>query len=406
MNSLRHDPDDIRQASRVAAFTGVMLFWAIVFVPVYIAVGGMECAVVLLAGCVIALINLVGLQRGVPTRTCGNLLCAIAFAVYTGLSYYCGGRWAPSIVWYVSIPVVSMVVCGAGWAGLWTAFSVLAIGIFTLLDNYGVVLPTVVGSSDLVILHTLGLTGLLLCCYVLAYVITRFERHSRDVLRQANRWLQMESTSDALTKIANRRCFDQVLEHEWNRHRRDSLPLTIVLIDLDFFKEFNDLRGHLAGDNVLRLIASAIQAGVHRRDDLVARFGGEEFVVILPNTSDRYVREIVERIREQVAELNILHPRSQVSHKVTISLGTATTVPGHICNHLDLLRKADEALYSAKAAGRDRVVYAAEMARGHRLSVAEISLDDQQPESDRQLDQAETPDAATVPCGHYDEACG
>ena len=345
-----------RETNRVATFTGVMMFWAAVFVPVYLSMGGVKCAIVLVLGCAIALSILICLRLGVFTRACGNMLCGAAFFVYTMLSIFCGGRWAPTTIWYVSMPVLSMAVLGAGGARFWSLAGLFAIVVFTVLDYRGVQLPSELDPSQLILIHALGLAALLLCFYVLAYVMMRFEQRAKETLREANRWLQRESSSDALTNVANRRYFDRVIEQEWNLHLRDRLPLAVVLIDLDYFKEFNDHFGHLAGDRVLRLIAAAIQAGV-RRGDVVARFGGEEFVVILPNSGELAVRDVAARIRREIDELNVDHPHSLVSRKVTISVGTTTVIPADDRTHLDLLRHADQSLYLAKSAGRDRVVH-------------------------------------------------
>jgi diguanylate cyclase (GGDEF)-like protein len=360
-----HEFEENNQTSRVATFTGVMMFWAAAFVPVYLAMGGIKCSIVLLSGCVIALSILVSLRIGVSTRICGNLLCAAAFYVYAALAVFCGGRWAPTTIWFVSMPVLSMAVRGVGSAVFWSSAGLVAILIFTVMDYAGVTLPAEIGPTQLTLLHSLGLAALLMCFFVLAYVMMRFERRAREVLREANSLLQLESSSDALTNIGNRRYFDRVIAEEWNRHRREQMPLTLILIDLDFFKEFNDLRGHLAGDSVLRLIASAIQAGT-RQQDIVARFGGEEFVVVLPSTCEQIASEVTFRIRGEIDALNILHPRSPVSRKVTVSIGTTTVIPREQRTYFDMLRQADEALYIAKAAGRDRVMHAKDLLTSRR----------------------------------------
>lgn len=361
------DFEEDNQSSRVATFTGVMMFWAAAFMPVYLAMGGFKCAMVLLSGCVIALSILVSLRMGASSRVCGHLLCGAAFYVYTALAVFCGGRWAPTTIWYVSMPVLSMAVRGAGAACFWSSAGVIAIMVFTLLDYGGFALPSELSPNQLKAMHTLGLTALLMCFFVLAYVMMRFERRAREVLREANNWLRLESSSDALTNIGNRRYFDRVIVEEWHRHQREQLPLTLALIDLDYFKEFNDLHGHLAGDSVLRLIASAIQAGT-RREDTVARFGGEEFVVVLPATSEQAAAEVALRIRGEIDALNILHPRSPVSRKVTVSIGTTTVIPRDQRTYFDMLRQADEALYIAKAAGRDRVMHAKDLQAPRRSS--------------------------------------
>jgi diguanylate cyclase (GGDEF)-like protein len=336
-------------------------------VPVYLALGGVKCSIVLLSGCVIALSVLVSLRIGVSTRICGNLICFAAFYVYTALAVFCGGRWAPTTIWYVSMPVLAMAVRGTGAAVFWSSAGLLAILAFTVMDYVGIVLPPEMGPRQISLIHSLGLSALLICFFVLAYVMMRFERRAREVLREANSWLQLESSSDALTNIGNRRYFDRVIAEEWNRHRREQMPLTLVLIDLDYFKEFNDLRGHLAGDSVLRLIASAIQAGT-RQQDIVARFGGEEFVVVMPATCEQTAAEVTFRIRGEIDALNILHPRSPVSRKVTVSIGTTTVVPREQRTYFDMLRQADEALYIAKAAGRDRVMHSKDLLSSRRAS--------------------------------------
>jgi diguanylate cyclase (GGDEF)-like protein len=330
-----------------------------------LVLGGVKCSVVLLSGCVLALSVLVSLRIGVSTRICSNLICFAAFYVYTALAIFCGGRWAPTTIWYVSMPVLAMAVRGTGAAVFWSSAGLLAILIFTLMDYAGIVLPPEMGPWQISLIHSLGLSALLICFFVLAYVMMRFERRAREVLREANSWLQLESSSDALTNIGNRRYFDRVIAEEWNRHRREQMPLTLVLIDLDFFKEFNDLRGHLAGDSVLRLIASAIQAGT-RQQDIVARFGGEEFVVVMPATCEQTAAEVTFRIRGEIDALNILHPRSPVSRKVTVSIGTTTIIPREQRTYFDMLRQADEALYIAKAAGRDRVMHSKDLLSSRR----------------------------------------
>ncbi len=350
------DSEGVRQTGRVATFTGVMLFWAAAFVPVYLALGGIQCSIVLVSGCLFALAILYAIRAGVSTSLCGHMLCGAAFYVYTVLAILCGGRWAPTTIWYVSMPVLSLAVGGTSAACIWSAAGLMAIVVFSVLDYSGVVIPSELAPPQLILLHSLGLAALLLCFFVLAYVMMRFERRAREVLRDANQWLQLASTSDSLTNVANRRCFDEVFEREWNRHLREQLPLTLALIDLDYFKDFNDIYGHLAGDNVLRQIAAAIQNGI-RRNDMVARFGGEEFVVILPNTGEQTAPEITANIRNEIDRLGIEHPRSNVSRKVTISIGATTIVPCEVRSHNDLLRRADEALYLAKAAGRDRVIH-------------------------------------------------
>lgn len=177
-------------------------------------------------------------------------------------------------------------------------------------------------------------------------------------LELENRTLQHLATSDALTQIANRRHFDQYLDYEWRRLGRTQSSLALILCDVDFFKKFNDYYGHQAGDNCLRLVAAAMKGAVKRPADLVARYGGEEFVVILPNTDTRGALNVAESIRSQVKALEIPHAQSQADQYVSISLGVASVVPHPQGSAATLIAIADQALYRAKAEGRDRAIVA------------------------------------------------
>lgn len=164
------------------------------------------------------------------------------------------------------------------------------------------------------------------------------------------------SNEDGLTKIANRRCIDQQLQKEWNRALRDHLPLTICMIDIDYFKKYNDTYGHLEGDHCLQQVAVTLKGLVKRPADMVARFGGEEFVALLPSTDSHGGHLIAERFRQQIENLNIPHQDSSISSRVTISIGVATLIPGKDVAIESLLSMADKALYAAKEKGRNQVV--------------------------------------------------
>jgi diguanylate cyclase (GGDEF)-like protein len=178
-------------------------------------------------------------------------------------------------------------------------------------------------------------------------------------LEEANQALQHLATSDSLTQLANRRRFDEYLDHELQRMAREAAPLSLILCDVDFFKTYNDTYGHQAGDACLQQVAKAISQAVSRPADLVARYGGEEFALILPNTNAEGAVQIAEKVRSEVKALEIAHAKSQISKCVTISLGVASAVPYHTSSSAMLISAADEALYHAKAKGRDRVVKSA-----------------------------------------------
>lgn len=175
-------------------------------------------------------------------------------------------------------------------------------------------------------------------------------------LQRANQELQRLAASDGLTQVANRRCFDDTLNAEWQRLGREQLPLSLILCDVDYFKRYNDTQGHLAGDDVLRQVASAIAQTVKRSTDLVARYGGEEFAVILPNTDARGAIAVAETIQAHIRALRLPHPNSQISEFVTLSLGVATTIPHDQASSAILIAAADQKLYQAKAEGRNRVM--------------------------------------------------
>ena len=160
------------------------------------------------------------------------------------------------------------------------------------------------------------------------------------------------SYTDDLTGIYNHRFFVEQLTREVERHRRYSTPLSLLMIDIDYFKHYNDGNGHLAGDQVLRAIARLIERGV-RQTDIVARYGGEEFAAILTNTGTKGAFDIAERVRRNVADTRFPNESAQPNKDLTVSVGMAT-ISSSISTLTDLIREADHALYRAKKAGRNR----------------------------------------------------
>jgi diguanylate cyclase (GGDEF)-like protein len=190
-------------------------------------------------------------------------------------------------------------------------------------------------------------------------------KHAEDMLVEANEklavlnsTLRLRAQQDGLTGLINRRHFDQLFDEEFRRARRQELPLSVLLLDVDRFKAFNDRYGHLAGDECLRTLSSAIQTVLQRPGDQAARYGGEEFAVLLPATEPHGAGEIAERIRHTIAALRIVHFDSD-GGIVTVSIGVSSMVP--LMDEIDpvcLIDAADRALYQAKSAGRNRVVTA------------------------------------------------
>jgi len=176
-------------------------------------------------------------------------------------------------------------------------------------------------------------------------------------LQVANQKLQRLASIDGLTQVANRRCFDDRLNAEWQRLARENAPLSLILCDVDCFKLYNDTYGHLAGDDVLQQVASAIGQGCQRPADLVARYGGEEFAVILPNTDVEGAIALARAIQTNISALQLPHSSSQVSKLMTLSLGVATVIPHSQDAPATLIAIADQRLYQAKAQGKNRVVH-------------------------------------------------
>ncbi len=165
---------------------------------------------------------------------------------------------------------------------------------------------------------------------------------------------QRNSLTDNLTGLSNRRLFDNVLRTEFSRHKRSGSQLSLIMLDVDHFKKYNDHYGHLAGDDCLRQIARALKAVVERGPDIVARYGGEEFVVILPDTDRHGAAVLAGRIGKSVLKLALPHAQSDISEFVTISLGVATAADHVLTDGSQLVALADQALYQAKKDGRNR----------------------------------------------------
>ncbi|MGG6296632.1 diguanylate cyclase domain-containing protein [Leptolyngbya sp. AN02str] len=172
-----------------------------------------------------------------------------------------------------------------------------------------------------------------------------------EKVNQAN----LLATSDGLTHIANRRRFDDYLRQQWQHLARERSPLSVLLCDIDYFKQYNDTYGHLQGDDCLREVARVLNQSVRRPSDLVARYGGEEFAIILPNTPLDGARTIAQDVLKAVANLHIPHGRSPISPVLTISIGLACQMPDLTRSPNTILEIADRLLYQAKLRGRNQI---------------------------------------------------
>jgi diguanylate cyclase (GGDEF)-like protein len=196
------------------------------------------------------------------------------------------------------------------------------------------------------------------------YPISRLEKRNIELeqivetrtkeLFEANRLLKIQSNTDGLTHINNRRNFDFLLNQEWNRSQRGRTPLSVIMLDIDHFKTFNDQYGHIAGDECLQKIAQGLSHLARRGGELVARYGGEEFVIILPNSDIQSAVEVANNIQNMILSLATPHTTSPFGI-VTVSLGLASLQPSSEHAPLDLVKLADAALYRAKQAGRNTI---------------------------------------------------
>ena len=189
-----------------------------------------------------------------------------------------------------------------------------------------------------------------------------FDISERKATEQKLMALQQElealSFKDGLTGVANRRMFDAILETEWTHARRNSQPLSLILIDIDYFKQYNDHYGHIQGDDCLKRVGKVLGSAATRARDLLARFGGEEFALVLPETDAAAALKVAERCRSLIFKEQMPHATSPISPILTVSLGVNTIIPGHSDQPLAFVEAVDRRLYQAKQAGRNRVAAA------------------------------------------------
>jgi len=354
---LRLNAHSLRDAQRVVAFHLAIFIWAPVFAVLAAVLDAPLCSQILCWGAAFIFGSLLLLRAGMSPMLCGNSLSFVIWSSCTALAVVSDGLRSPVMVWYSCIPVFAMLLSGFASGIFWTLACALAITGCVVAPNCGFPLWNELTAFATQFFDYTGLLAYLSLASTMAWIFKRSEYHMERALQQANRTLELQASIDGLTGIHNRRTFDRIFEQEWNRHERSGLPLSVGMIDIDFFKHFNYANGHLEGDECLITVAREIQSCLRRPGDFVARFGGEEFVVILPNTNDQDAARLFDDIRCQVKLLRILHPNSSVSPYVTISVGSSTTIPTRGESYLDFLQEADLALYRAKANGRDQSVH-------------------------------------------------
>lgn len=192
--------------------------------------------------------------------------------------------------------------------------------------------------------------------YRMSFLKSVLLEYEANEIGRLNKTLESLARMDSLTGVANRRHFDEVLLREWERGKRDNTPVSLILLDIDYFKTYNDAYGHPAGDDCLARVARAVSSVMRRTADMVARYGGEEFVIVLPNTDEDGAADVAARLVAAVDSLGLEHKGSLISPHVTISVGVATVVPSVRLARSQLVDATDAALYDAKKAGRHRYV--------------------------------------------------
>lgn len=176
---------------------------------------------------------------------------------------------------------------------------------------------------------------------------------NEEKLLRLQKELEDLSLKDGLTGVANRRMFDSILRVEWANAQRHGQPISVVMLDIDYFKQYNDEYGHLAGDDCLKAVARTLEEAGLRGGDLLARFGGEEFLLLLPNTDEPSARRVAERCRQRILDQRILHAKSPVGPYLSASFGIATAIPTEEMDPVELVETADCHLYRAKGSGRN-----------------------------------------------------
>lgn len=286
------------------------------------------------------------LLRGQPSLEQLSWLVLLGMLLTVGTAaWHSGGLRAPALMALPLLPILSALLLNRRSILPWLA----AIGLTLLLLRYARSQDWISPFPLSAAIHQQLYVGMLLLLTLLCAALGWYcDRHNELLQRQLSHWAHI----DGLTGVANRRFFDEQLRQEWQRNQRIGSPLSLLLVDIDHFKRYNDTHGHLQGDRCLTAIAGAIAAHSRRSGELVARYGGEEFGVILPHVDLAAAAAIAELLRQDIAQLE--HPH--LLEPVTVSIGFASTIPQRQITIENLINQADQALYQAKRAGRNQSV--------------------------------------------------
>jgi len=214
-------------------------------------------------------------------------------------------------------------------------------------------------TTEIILSLVITIILLIILTIIISKTFVNFVRKIDELnkyLINANKQLEELSTTDELTKLDNRRSFLEYIDMIWKQCHRLNLPLSIIMIDIDYFKKYNDSLGHLEGDNVIIAVAQCLKSNLKRETDFVARFGGEEFVCLLPYIKNTEAMVIADELVKNVENIKLPHPSNGCSKYVTISAGMSSIVPAENITYKQLLDEADKALYMAKQSGRNRII--------------------------------------------------
>ncbi len=326
--------------------TGGLLFIIINYTRGLFLMSAAQAALCLLFS---VLLILVRRNHNLVTPACWvYVICCLALSLFA----FFEPRSHPTVFsWAIIMVFITMFLLGRRH-GLIICLAYILLTVFILWWKHGT------GGQQLALIALANFTVL----YAVSFTFALFSENTRlnieTQLKEANHKLETLSNQDGLSGLYNRRYFDRFLAREWHRSRRDAAPVSLILADLDFFKNFNDAYGHLEGDECIKTVSRIIQASLSRPYDTAARYGGEEFVVILPNTDASGAKRLAQDIKQKLEDKALPHTASVAGNFVTLSFGVATVVPGKSGAPEDLIDLADKALYRSKEAGRNRIIEA------------------------------------------------
>ena len=349
-------PEQFRDGQRVVALHLAISVWGPPYAVLSLLLGAPLCALIVLGADLLNLGSLVLLRVVKSPAVCGHLLAGIVWLSCTLLLLVTGGLQSPVLPWFACIPAIALMLTTTRAGLAWTLASGVAITAVAFMPRLGLPVWNELTPFAMRFTAYTGTLTVIAAVFLLTWVFRNFEIRAQQTLREANHSLELEALTDPLTGIPNRRSFQRALESEWKRHERIDMPLSLLFLDVDFFKRFNDAAGHAAGDACLCAVAQVIQSTLHRATDFVARVGGEEFSVVLPNTGEIDAAAISERVCLSIASVRIEHPDSPLADYVTVSIGCGTIVPERHDSLSEFVQDVDRALYRAKAGGRNQAV--------------------------------------------------